>query len=282
MAEANPKPARAAPDSTALLQSALRTLEKSAALKLSALGPKAVRAALVSDLAQHGFEATSAFVRRPLALQLAAALADGAFMPLKSVASHTAGGTAAEAKQAALSLVRSGAARLVLRGSEEVVVPPNTAVLSQVELRRLGELLQVVTKAAKSKSGASLLEADVRESLAGVLPSLSSARPPRALTQSPPTPAAPAPFDGLLMAVEAARDARTGLSFVPTIVEKLGPQLGPETASTALLAAARAGLLELRPEGGINRLSAEELALCPEGPQGTRLSWARRTEVVTP
>jgi hypothetical protein len=46
------------------------------------------------------------------------------------------------------------------------------------------------------------------------------------------------------------------------------------------VAAAMDGLLELRPEGGIHRLSDEELAACPEGPHGTRLSWARRTEVV--
>ena len=47
-----------------------------------------------------------------------------------------------------------------------------------------------------------------------------------------------------------------------------------------LLAAAMAGFLELRPEGGIKRLSEQELLVCPEGPHGTRLSWARRTEMV--
>jgi hypothetical protein len=86
----------------------------------------------------------------------------------------------------------------------------------------------------------------------------------------------------LLSAVDATRDSRTGLSFVPEIVAKLRPKLSSQAAGAILVAAAGDGLLELRPEGGINRLSEEELSMCPPGPQGTRLSWARRTEVAKP
>jgi len=62
----------------------------------------------------------------------------------------------------------------------------------------------------------------------------------------------------------------------------LRPSFTSDAAREALLTAAHSSLLELRPEGGINRLSPEELSLCPPGPQGTRLSWARRTESISP
>jgi hypothetical protein len=80
----------------------------------------------------------------------------------------------------------------------------------------------------------------------------------------------------LLDALDAARNERTGLSFVPAIVQHLSPPMTVSVAHDALLSAARCELIELRPEGGLARLSAEELALCPPGPLGTRLSWARR------
>jgi len=67
----------------------------------------------------------------------------------------------------------------------------------------------------------------------------------------------------------------SGLAFVPAVVAALGAG-----AADALLAAARAGLVELRPESGLGRLTAAELAACPTMPDyftGGRLplSWAR-------
>jgi hypothetical protein len=85
-------------------------------------------------------------------------------------------------------------------------------------------------------------------------------------------------MNSLLSAVDATRDPRTGLSFVPAIVARLKAELDSARVTAALLEAARNGLLELRPEGGIQRLSREELLVCPPGPQGTRLSWARRPD----
>lgn len=75
------------------------------------------------------------------------------------------------------------------------------------------------------------------------------------------------------------RSSSIGLVFVPTLAQALGARIrskkSVELAHTAILKAAHAGLLELRPESGLGRLSAEELALCIPGPQQTRLSWAR-------
>lgn len=283
MAKTRPK---AAADPAALLEQARGVLESEGAVKLSALGPAAVRALLVEELVKLGFELSKAWVRRPLEAQLAHALADGAFISLKAVGSHVAGASAVEAKRAALVLVASGGAKLVLRGTDEVLVPPTFAVLSREELRRFGEVAKRVAKAASSKSGASLLRSDLVEAMERVTPGISGPAAAREARTRPATAPPPVPekqraqVSRLLSAVDETRDPRTGLSFVPAIFATLRPQLGPEAVRTVLLAAAMDGLLELRPEGGINRLSEAELAVCPEGPQGTRLSWARRTERV--
>lgn len=285
MAKAKRSTPRTSPDPAALLDSALKILGSDGALKLSALGPTPVRAALAEQLAKQGFELSGSWVRKPLAAQLVDALADGAFISMKAVPSHAAGATAAEAKRAALAVVASGGAKLVLRGTEEVLVPTTSAVLSREDLKRFGDVAKVVAKAASSKSGASLLRSDLLEALERVTPGISGVGAPRGrrATESMHAHNQREPhFSELLAAVEQTRDPRTGLSFVPAVVAMLRPELGAESTSAVLLAAATAGLLELRPEGGINRLSEEELSACPEGPQGTRLSWARRTEVMAP
>jgi hypothetical protein len=271
------------PSLPALLEHARTRLETDGALKLSALGSTAVRAAVVAELTAQGFELSKAWVRKPIRAQLVAALSDGAFIPLKSAASHTVGAAAPEAKRAALELVAAGGAKLVLRGTEQVIVPSETAVLSRDQLAQLAKVAKAAAKAARSKPAASLLSRDLAEALAGVLAESSRAGKRTPSVESALTSARNGEKQVLvsrvLSAVEATRDARTGLSFVPAIVAKLRPELNAQAAAAILVAAAGDGLLELRPEGGINRLSADELALCPPGPQGTRLSWARRTEV---
>ena len=282
MGKAKPKAAPGVPDVAQLVANASAKIESEGAVKISALGPKALRTLVLSELAKHGFETTQAVVRKAVATQLELALASGAFIPLKQAAAHAPGATAPEAKRIALALVASGTARLVLRGTEEVLVPAGAEVLSRQELVRFEALAKSVAKAARSKSGASLLRADLMEAIAQALPSRERAPNARGVqnTAAPLEARASQAWQRLLSAVDATRDQQTGLSFVPAIVARLRPDLDPETAQAQLLAAANSGLLELRPEGGINRLSAEELSLCPPGPQGTRLSWARRTENV--
>jgi hypothetical protein len=82
----------------------------------------------------------------------------------------------------------------------------------------------------------------------------------------------------LLDVLDATRDARTGLSFVPRVVERLLPSVSLAVAHEMLLQAARDERIELRPEGGLGRLTNDELGLCPAGPGGMRLSWARRLD----
>ena len=278
MGKAKRNAAQPAPDIPQLVSLALATLASDGVVKLTALGPAAVRGQVAAEVAKHGFELTKSSLRKPAIEQLEQALSDGAFIALKRVAASVTGVTAAEAKRAALGLVASGAAHLVLRGKEEVLVPAGTPVLSRKELLELNAFAKnVIAKAAVAKTGLSLLHADVAEALARAVPANTPNTGVRADKKAP---------DGLLTsvlsAVDATREQQTGLSFVPTIIARLRPSLTSDAAREALLRAANEGLLELRPEGGINRLSAEELNLCLPGPQGTRLSWARRTESNAP
>jgi hypothetical protein len=72
-----------------------------------------------------------------------------------------------------------------------------------------------------------------------------------------------------------------GLTFVPELVRSVELEgVSVKAAHEALLRLARERRIELQPESGVGRLTAEDLALCPPGPQGSRLSWARRLEEV--
>jgi hypothetical protein len=90
--------------------------------------------------------------------------------------------------------------------------------------------------------------------------------PPRLPREERPTvrPASP-----VVAAVERRLDS-CGLAFAPDVVRDLG-----EDGKQLLLAAARDGLVELRPESGLGRLSDLEIAACPKMTDGTPLSWVR-------
>ena len=66
-----------------------------------------------------------------------------------------------------------------------------------------------------------------------------------------------------------------GLSRVPDLVRALDGRATIDDIHRALLAADDAGEIELRPESGGEFLSDEDARLCPPGPRGTVLSYAR-------
>jgi hypothetical protein len=92
----------------------------------------------------------------------------------------------------------------------------------------------------------------------------------------------PDPSTGLAdrLVIEAHRLLRPdmGLCFVPELVVACLWEHSLARIHEALSLAVREHRIELRPEAGMNRLSALELALCPEGLWETRLSWARPLE----
>lgn len=87
----------------------------------------------------------------------------------------------------------------------------------------------------------------------------------------------------------SAHEGTHGLSFVPEAVEKMlaawrqdgggkgryAPDWEKKAAFFVLYKLDKEGVIELRPESGLGRLSQAELDLCPPGPHGTRLSWVR-------
>lgn len=255
---------------------------------------------------------TKTVVRRPVVTQLRERLAAGELIAMKTLRAP-AGASVAEARRVALELVREGKAHLVMRAQGATLMAAQADALSRDELRaardvvvELGKRLQSLTKRGAL---ATMLRADLAAAwtaLAGDPSVGSSARvsssplapcgaergavdaPAHAAARTEPAHAAgwsePARAVGwseeharqLLRAVDGARDDRMGLSFVPRIVRALAPEWDLQAAHALLLEACRRGLVELRPESGLGRLSEEELRACPPGPQGTRLSWARR------
>jgi hypothetical protein len=263
------------PKVDALLAGAMAALDHEKAIARSSVGPASVRDQILESLRARGYEITPRVVRTPLSDQLEAALTDGSYIALKVVGSHVRGATATEARKAALLLVDRGRAHLAMRSESETLVPATADVVAGRELAavatRVADLAKQLQKAARKGKGAGVLRADLRDFL-DTVPELRAQGTART---AEPTAALPR----VLRAVDKARDATLGLSFVPKILALLAPDLGPSAAKKALLEAASRGLVELRPEGGLGRLTEAERQACPEGPQGTRLSWARRIEV---
>jgi hypothetical protein len=263
---------RSSPDTAALLAAALARLAEDKAITLSSVGPSSVRDELAETLRRLGFEVGPKFVRVPITEQLELALRDGGYIALKTLGAHVQGATATEARKAALLLAERGAAHLALRTHSETLVPTTADVVAGGDLAaaaaQAGQLAKYLQKARKK--GMSVLRSDAREFLERTL---GDHHPSSALKAGRGSE-----LPRVLRAVDSAKDASLGLSFVPTIVALLAPDLDRDAAKVALLEAASRGLLELRPEGGLGRLSETERLSCPEGPQGTRLSWARRTE----
>lgn len=258
-------------------------------VKLSAIKPKHSRADLISQLAREGYEVTRTAVRIPLRQQLSRALEHDRTVPLSSLGAHMQGSSAAERNAVVATLVAAGEAHRALRGEAEVLVASAAQVLAGAKLKRVEEALTAlakrVAKAARKPSGG-LWKADI-EAAVGALASVIAPTAGGAEAQARTDAAVPVSsrseaqrsnggqFTDLLKAVSAVRDPTTELSFVPHVVDHLRASVDPVAVQRLLLQAAAKDILELRPEGGIDRLTEAELSVCPAGPHGTRLSWVR-------
>jgi hypothetical protein len=140
--------------------------------------------------------------------------------------------------------------------------------MNRDEMRVLGQLAQTVLKALKGRPlQRTLLREDLQELLMDLV--------------SPDRPVSRALPDRLVQDAARLRRLDTGLCFVPELVLASLAEHSLAEVHEALVQGVQDGRLELRPESGMNRLTALESALCPEGWQGTRLSWARSL-VTTP
>ena len=83
------------------------------------------------------------------------------------------------------------------------------------------------------------------------------------------------PIGILLAAARGRTSQKTGLAYIPELARSLDGRLAGDDLRAALLRAASDGLVELRPESGIDLLSAADAEACPRGPDGSPLSWVR-------
>lgn len=253
----------------------------------AALPPAALRAvkrhlpALRERLEALGFEVTTT-VRRPLSAQLLGALEGGA-LPVKGLEKRVAGATAKEVKASLDGLVESGKLCEVVRPSGPGVMLASAArgkVLTHDELagllRELTAAQRLVKRALAKKRGAPGRAVILPDDLGlARLRERGGASEARGAPIEPSSAEARSPGD-LSWAIRARLGEGARPHRVPEVLRALG--VSPEAGKRALLEGASAGLFGLEPESGMARLAADDAAWCPEGPQGTRLSWivARR------
>jgi hypothetical protein len=255
------------------------------------------KAELKRQLAARGLVVKPARVLVPFAEQVLALVSGGARVPLKELARRT-GFAQTETPRLLAGLVREGKVVVVQRTRMEVVVSPGERRLGDQDIERLRthlDHLRLTLQGVTKKKRAVLVEdvaalmTSLREIVepAGAPPETRSAPAAsfREMVSPPPAAAASASstdghWEMIEAEIRALEDPRLPLVFIPDLMRRLEGRLGRDEIHRLLLAQADAGRIELRHEGGIGRLSPEELALCPPGPRGTVLSNLRRlTEV---
>ena len=263
-------------DMEAAIPAMVATLRMRLVLKKSDLKvfqvPAAVQEQVLSRLAQEGFETIKNGVRVPLRLQLETLLQERNVLE-GPIGRYLKGGTPKLYRELLNDLAREGSIHLLIRGKAEAVTGRNTPVLGREELRALGQLATSVQKAQKSRPMARTL---LREDVLGAFSDLGVPPPDAGNTRRP------SDTSGLMghLLEESRRLLKpdVGLCFVPELVMSCLQDHSLRSVHEGLWQAVRDRRLELRPESGMNRLSALELSLCPEGLQGSRLSWARPLE----
>ena len=253
-----------------------RAVRESGALPLRRVVParsalsRRAQGLLFDALARRGLERTARALRVPLRDQVAALLDGGAPIATAALRKQLAGvESAAELKLVVRDLVRAGRAALVMRAGKEHIAARDEALLSREQVARIADLAKALARlaaSAKARAGQpprTLLRADI-------LALLDPAR--RGLD------AGDADGDPVALVIAAVReriDPTTGLAFVPEVARALDGRLAGDALRAALVGAARSGLVELRPESGVELLTPADAAMCPRGPDGSPLSWLR-------
>ncbi len=270
------------PEEVELGLAALRErLRAEGAVRLSSIAPKAAQGELSARLAAEGYELAGTWLRRPIREQLRDALGHGAALTKKGLAGAVRGASGAELTRVASELERAGELYRVLRGKSETFTGSGAPVLSAPSLAALKPVVTELSRAlaaVSKKKGMTLLASDVDDLLEAARGVLDRNAVRGRVVPTTPEGSAAGGAASLVDALDATRDERTGLSFVPRVVELLLPSVSLAVAHEMLLQASRDERIELRPEGGLARLTSAELGLCPAGPGGMRLSWARRLD----
>jgi hypothetical protein len=207
-------------------------------------------------------------IRVPLATQIESLVQGGTRVPLKDVGKRVKGGTKAEISAVLAKLVREGRARVVVRTQVEVLVGPAERALASTEITQISkaaaQLIKTLKKVQAKGLPRSILHEDLAAFLAPLQASLRAAKPDEA------------PSHVVDEALRRLEDPALRLVRIPDLVRSLAGRLPVDAIHRALAEAAEDGTLELRPEAGAEFLKPEDVPLCPPGPRGTVLSYARR------
>lgn len=286
------KPSNLEEQVSAAVGAARAALETDGFVAAAQLGPTKIRAEVATRLLGEGFEKAGKGVRLPLSKQVDALVESRQHIPVNRFASLLRGVSATEATKQRIALVRDGRMALVLRGKQLTLVPNSERVVNRRSLKPLVDALKTaqawLAKANADKAGATVLQADVVEALSEVtrLVAAPDAEKRRALESGTsrvsnrvtPTTHGTAIDAAVRGAILTLRDEDTALASVPAVSRKLRTSATATEIIQALLEGFKKGQLELRPEGGISRLSNAEIALCPKGAGGVPLSWVRLLE----
>ncbi|MDI3288697.1 hypothetical protein [Polyangium sp. 15x6] len=240
-----------------------------ARLTRTKLTPEA-SAELVRQLVARGLERGPKSIRIPLAAQIESLLQGGARVPLKDVGKRVKGATTAEINAALGKLAREGRARVVVRTQVDVLVGPDERALDPAEIAQLSKVADQLGKTLKKARAKGLPRSILQEDLAALFAPL---QPSHRLAAATPSEAPSHLVDEALRRLE---DPALKLVRIPDLVRSLSSRLPLDAIHRALAEGAKDGTLELRPEAGAEFLKPEDVPLCPPGPRGTVLSYARR------
>lgn len=217
----------------------------------------------------RGLERTPKGVRVPLDEQIANLVARGGRLPLKDVPKRVKGAARAEITAAIQRLVRAGQAHVVVRTQTEVMVGGPERVLSRDALAQLEKIAAQLGKVLKKVRGKGVSRSLLWEDLTAQLEPL---REPAGVA----APDGDAAQSIVIESLKRLEDPRLKLVSIPELVRSLAGRLPAESIHRALESAAKSGAIELRPEVGGEFLKPEDKELCPPGPRGSVLSYARR------
>lgn len=220
---------------------------------------------LIEKLAVRGLERTPRGMRVPVVDQVMATVDDEP-APLKTLSKRLRGANVAETKRAALALAGAADLALVSTTAGDAVTRPGRHVLGPAELdamRDAAKLLAKLGTRVRARKGAppkTLARKELRAALAALLALVGDADHDAV---------------DVLECLGELQRARGRSVFIPDLVRALGLQGQPEAAHEKLLALAREGHVELRPESGVGNLSGADRALCPSDARGAVISYAR-------
>lgn len=237
----------------------------------------AAQAELVRALLARGLEAgDKGALRVPLGEQVAALARDGA-RPALALARKRLAGAGPKDKDAALAeACKEGRAHLVVRTKVETLVGAGEDVLAADDVdallkahAALGAVVKLLAKKGAGKSPLARVKRTLlREDAAALLAPFARWIAGAAGAEEPS-------IEALLDQIRSLEQPPIALVWIPDLVRGLPPGTSAEAAHRALFEARRRGLVELRPESGVGRLSPDDAALCPAGADGVPLSHVR-------